>query len=135
MPPFYKSNCEARPIHHLLALTMNCNDDSKPIYSVQYNPVHLKGKQTMIYFRTPETVYLLQTSFTNHNYPFYSPPNTDFSISKIGIYKFDFISSCIFLLNLKKTLSYAKSIISFKTSSGKSSRNIVFQYGCWTGGQ
>ena len=88
MPPFYKSNCEVRPIHHLLALTMNCNDDSKPIYSVQYNPVHLKGKQTIIYFRTPETVYLLQTSYTNHNYPFYSPPNPDFSISKIGIYLF-----------------------------------------------
>lgn len=33
----------------------------------------------MIYFRTPETVYLLQTSYTNHNYPFYLPTNPDLS--------------------------------------------------------
>ena len=31
----------------------------------------------MIYFRTPETVYLLQTSYTNHNYPFYSPTTSN----------------------------------------------------------
>ena len=49
----YKPDCEARSIHHLLALTMNYNDDSKPKYIVQYSPVHLKEKQTMIYFRTP----------------------------------------------------------------------------------
>ncbi len=72
-PPLYRSDHEARPIHHLSALTMNCNDASKPIYSVRYNPVHLTGKQTMIYFRTPETVSLLQIGCTNHNYPFYSP--------------------------------------------------------------
>lgn len=79
MPPLYKSDCEARPIRHPLALTMNCNDVSKPIYIVKYNPAHLKGKQTMIYFRTPETVCLLQIGYTNHNDPFYSPTNIDFS--------------------------------------------------------
>ena len=40
----------------------------------------------MIYFRTPETVYLLQTSYTNHNYPFYSPTNADLSLSHIHHY-------------------------------------------------
>ena len=78
MTPLYKSECGVRPIRHLLALTMNCNDASKPIYIVRYNPVHPKEKQTMIYFRTPETVCPLQIGYTNHNYPFYSPTTSDF---------------------------------------------------------
>ena len=76
-PPLYKPDCEALPIHRLSALTLNRSDASRPKYIVQYNPVHLKGKQTMIYFRTPETVYLLQTSYTNHNSPFFLPTNPE----------------------------------------------------------
>ena len=72
MPPIYRPDRGARPIRRLLALTVNCNDASKPICIVQYNPVHLKGKQTMICFRTPETVFPLQIGCTNHNYSFFS---------------------------------------------------------------
>ena len=71
-PPVYRPDRGARSIRHPLALTLNCNDASKPICIVQYNPVHLKGKQTMICFRTPETVFPLQIGCTSHNYPFFS---------------------------------------------------------------
>lgn len=74
---FCKPEYEARPIQHLTALTLNCNDALKPKCIVQYNPVHQKGKQPMMYFRTPETVCLLQTGCTNHNVPFFSPAETD----------------------------------------------------------
>ena len=70
MSPFYRSDHGVRPIRHLSALTTNCNDALKPIYSVRYNLVHLQEKQTMIYRRILEIVCLLQTGYTNHNYSF-----------------------------------------------------------------
>ena len=52
---------------------MKRNDASILKCICRYNPVHPKGKQTMIYSRKPETVCPLQISCTSHNYPFFSP--------------------------------------------------------------
>lgn len=53
----------------------------------------------------------------------------------LHIYVSSTILLCSFLLNFSNTIWYAKSIIFNNSSSGKSSKYTVFQYGCCTGGQ